>query len=79
MIYIKSRNKQFTTVLINLVGNGCKAQVEEFKCGMTCISVQGLTAEKEDRLHCNGLAGGLETLQGGQVLAMFCLIEIILS
>ncbi len=76
MIFRISDNKQFTTVLRNLVGN---AQVEEFKCDMTCISVLGLTAEKEDRLHCKGLAGGLETLQGGQVLAMLCLIEAILS
>lgn len=53
------------------MGNGSKAQVEEFKCDMTCISVLGLTAEKEDRLNCNGLADGLETLQGWQVLAMF--------
>ncbi len=61
------------------MGNGSKAQVEDFKCDMTCISVLGLTAEKEERLHCNGLAGGLETLQGRQMLAMFCLIEVILS
>lgn len=71
MIFRISGNKQFTTVLRNVVGNGSKAQVEEFKCDMTCISVLGLTAEKEDRLNCNGLADGLETLQGWQVLAMF--------
>lgn len=61
------------------MGNGLRKQLEKFICDRTCVSVLGLTAEKEDRLHCKGLAGELETLQVGQVLAMFYLMEVILS
>jgi len=78
MKFRMSGNKQFITLLRDLVGNGSRAQLEGLICDVICVSVLGLTAdEDEDRLHYK--AGELETLQVGQVLGTSCLMEVIFS